>query len=288
MGKVIILTDSAADIPREMISALDIEMVPFKVTVDGETFLDQVTLDTKQYYEKLRQAQTIPTTSQPSPHDFAAAYQRCIDRGATEILAILVSSALSGTYQSSLIAKEILKDQQVHIESMDSCNATFCLGQMVVNAARAAQEGKTIEQCKEIALQTRANQTFYFYLDTLEYLQKGGRIGKAASMIGSLLNIKPLLSLDSAGTVISIDKVRGRKKVARRIFELVEQQVAPGSPVQLTILHGESTQEAEVWLRKYEELYDVQEKQMVYIGSCVTTHVGPEALGVLLVPVISP
>lgn len=286
MGKVKIVTDSTADIPREVAQELEIEVVPLQVKIGEKSYRDGVDLDAPTFYNKLLVSEELPTTSQPSPQDFAQVYQKCIADGAEAILSIHLSSALSGTYQSSTMAKELLVDEQIEILTMDSRNATFCTGQMVIQAARAAKAGQSLEACHQIALEIRQSQAIYAYVDTLEYLQKGGRIGKASSLVGSLLSIKPIISLDEEGTVIPIDRVRGRKKAAQRLFQLLQEHYPRGSQVDVALLHGHQKAEIEKWLDTLQEMYQIHEHRFVHFGPTISSHLGPSAFGILLTPVI--
>lgn len=286
MGKVRIVTDSTADIPREVAQELEIEIVPLQVKIGEESYRDGVDVDAPTFYTKILASEELPTTSQPSPQEFAQAYQKCIAEGAEAILSIHLSSALSGTYQSSILAKELLQEEQVKIVTMDSRNATFCTGQMVIQAARAAKAGLSLEICHQAALDMRKRQAIYAYVDTLEYLQKGGRIGKASSLVGSLLNIKPIISLDEEGTVIPIDRVRGRKKAAQRLFQLLQEHYPRGSKVDVALLHGQQKEEVEKWLHTLQEMYQIYEHRFVHFGPTISSHLGPVAFGILLTPVI--
>jgi DegV family protein with EDD domain len=286
MGKVRIVTDSTADIPHGVAQELEIEVVPLQVKIGEHSYRDGVDLDAPSFYTKILASEELPTTSQPSPQDFTQAYQKCIAEGAEAILSIHLSSALSGTYQSSTLAKGLLADEKVEIVTMDSRNATFCTGQMVIQAARAAKAGQSLEACQQVALDTRKGQAIYAYLDTLEYLQKGGRIGKASSLVGSLLSIKPIISLDEEGTVIPIDRVRGRKKAAQRLFQLLQEHYPRGSKVDVALLHGHQKDEVEKWLQTLQEMYDIHEHRFIYFGPTIAAHLGPSAFGILLTPVI--
>lgn len=285
MAKVKVITDSTSDIPKELVEELEIKVIPLKVHFGNETFADGVDLSAEQFYERMTHSDIFPTTSQPSPVDFEYAYCEAIEEGYTEILSIHLSSALSGTYQSALIAKDMFASEDVNIEVIDSRTATFAIGNMVVNAARAAKEGKSLEECADIAKKISEKQVLLGYLDTLEYLQKGGRIGKAAALVGSLLSIKPIISLDDEGEVVAVEKVRGKKKAVRRIFEILTERIPKGSQVSVAIIYGALQEEAKKWLEKAKELYDVQESLYSYIGPVIGAHTGPETIGIIVTPI---
>lgn len=284
LSKIKIITDSTSDIPAKFIEELDITVVPLKVHFGEKTYVDGKDLTAQQFYQKLDQEEVLPTTSQPSPVHFQEAYHQAIDEGYSGIISIHLSSALSGTFQSAQLAKEMVDSDKVLIELIDSRTATYAIGNIVVAAARAAKAGKSLDECLAVAKEVRKKQVLLAYVDTLEYLHKGGRIGKAAALMGSLLKIKPIISLDDEGEVYSIEKARGKKKAVRRIFELIEERVPPGSRVSVAILHGTLKNEAEEWLARLKEKYQVQESLFAWIGPIVGTHAGPHSIGMLVTP----
>lgn len=284
MANVKIFTDSASDIPKDLLQELNISVVPLKVHIDGESYIDGVTLHTEEFYDKLRASHQLPTTSQPSPLDFAEAFREAAQEGAKEILCINLSSAMSGTYQSAVLAKSMLEEEDIHVTVLDSKSATYGLGMVVVAAARAAKEGKSLAECVEIAEHYIKNQKVFFMVDTLEYLQKGGRIAKASAMVGTLLNITPILSLNEAGEVCGIDKVRGKNKAFNRVFELMQAALPPGSSISLGVLHADTPESAQKWLEKTQSLYDVKESVVTQIGPIIGTHAGPGTVACVLVP----
>lgn len=284
MAKVKVFTDSAGDIPKELAEELDITVIPIKLHMDGQTYIDGVTLKAEEFYKRLPEATTFPTTSQPSPLDFSDAYKKAFEEDKdSEILSIHLSSALSGTYQSSVLAKSMLAEENITVTVMDSKSATYGLGIVVVAAAKAAKEGKSLSECMEIAQYYIDHQQVIFTVDTLEYIQKGGRIGKAAALVGTLLNITPLLSLDKQGEVANIDKVRGKGKVLSRVVELMQQRI-PQGPVSIGILHGNNEEGAKRWQEKLSEVYDVKECVVTCLGPSIGTHAGPGALAAVVVP----
>lgn len=279
-----VITDSTSDIPKKLVQELNISVIPLKVHFGHETYTDGESLTAEEFYHKLAVSEIFPTTSQPSPVDFEQAYRQAVAEGYTDILSIHLSSALSGTYQSALIAKDIVQNEKIRIEVLDSRAATFGIGNMVVRAARAAIEGKSLDECLNIAKRTREKQVLLGYLDTLDYLQKGGRIGKAAALVGSLLIIKPIISLDDEGEVVPVAKVRGKKKAIRRIFELLDEQIPKGSKISLAIFYGTLSEESKEWLAKLNELYEVVESTSSLIGPVIGSHTGPQTIGMLVTP----
>lgn len=280
---VVILTDSASDLDASVRESLGIVSVPLKVMFGEETYLDGVTISSTQFFEKLKQTDTLPTTSQPSPLDFVEAYKKIVEEYGkdVQIIAIMLSASLSGTYQSAVIAKTMLEDS-VDITVIDSRKASFVTGFICVEAAKAAREGKSKQQILDMIDRYLDDVQVYFIVDTLEYLQKGGRIGRASAMIGSLLNIKPILTLDPAGYVAAFDKVRGTKKAINRVIEAFHEY-AQGAPVKLAVLHSSVPEEAADLLERFKQEFQVKQSFLQEIGPVIGTHTGPGLLGMLMI-----
>jgi DegV family protein with EDD domain len=283
MPPIVILTDSASDIDASLRQSLGIIAVPLKVIIGSETYVDGVTLTSSQFFEKLKQTDTMPATSQPSPLDFAEAYKLIAEKYGkdVQIIAIILSSALSGTYQSALIAKSMV-DDDIDITVIDSKKASFIHGLAAVEAARAVQAGQTKQQVLDLIERLLSEVQVYFIVDTLEYLQKGGRIGKASAMIGSLLNIKPILTLEPGGQVAAFDKVRGTKKALARVIDAL-QEYAQDEPVKVAVLHGAVPEEAASLLEQIKQRFHVVESFLLEIGPVIGAHAGPGLLGVGMV-----
>src|SRR5665647_2815631 len=229
MGKIRLVTDSTADIPKEVCLTLGIEVVPLKVHFGSDTYRDGVSLQAEQFYALLAQSSTLPTTSQPSPIDFLETYKRINEESDVQIISIHISAELSGTFQSAVLAKSLL-NEKMDITTIDSRTASYALGGIVVAAAEAAKQGSSKEKILELIHKLIEQSQLYFLVDTLEYMQKGGRIGKAAALLGSLLKIKPILSVED-GIAVSVDKVRGKKAAVNRIIELFKLKEMAGFEV---------------------------------------------------------
>lgn len=283
MGKVIVLTDSTSDVPQNIREQLGIEMVPLKIEIDGETYLDNVTLDSEAFYEKLAASSALPKTSQPSPAEFMEAYQRILSREPeASILSFHLSSQFSGTYQSALIASSML-EEQADITVIDSKSASYGFGVRVVKAAEMALAGESKEDIMKEMERLEKNTEVLFLVDTLEYLQKGGRIGRASAMIGTLLNIKPILSIDKEGFVTSLDKVRGTKKAMNRILELLEQNFGTEEPVAVIMAWAGPGKDAANQLHELVKAkFNVQKTDYTFIGPVIGNHAGPGTSAVFM------
>jgi len=282
MAIVKIVTDSTADIPKHMIDELGITVVPLKVHFGKETYRDGVDITSKDFYQKLEGADQLPTTSQPSPVDFVETYKRLhTEDEDVQIISIHLSAALSGTVQSALLAQSML-DEKIDITVIDSKQASYGIGIIVIAVAEAAKAGKSKEECLAIAKHLIKNIKIYFLVDTLQYLQKGGRIGKASAVLGSLLNIKPILSLDENGEVLAVDKVRGQKKALGRIFELLKE-FAGNDGVRIGVCHATAENEALECLKQVKAEFQVKTEVVTEIGPVIGTHVGPKTIAIIMI-----
>ncbi len=275
MGNVRIVTDSTADIPREIREKYGITMIPLKVLFGEDTYLDAIDITTDQFYEKLKSSAILPTTSQPSPVEFSDVYEQLLAEDPTApIISIHLASVLSGTYQSATIAQSMIDAEHANITVIDSKSASFGNGMQVVLAAKLAQEGASVEEIVAAIEERQRNSEVFFLVDTLEYLQKGGRIGKASALIGSLLNIKPILSLEDTGGVYSVDKARGSKKAIAKIIDLLKAAYGDAEVNLVVAWADEDSTAKELEARVTAEL-NVKEINYTSVGSVIGTHTGP-------------
>ena len=284
MVKVRIVVDSTADLPADVRERLGIEMVPLKVHFGNETYLDSVTLSSGEFFDKLAAAKEMPTTSQPSPADFVETYKKLLQEPDTAIISIHLSSAFSGTYQSAVLAKSLLEGEP-NIHLVDSKSASLGFGMLAIAAAEAAANGAGVEECLELIRGIKERTQLYFLVDTLEYLHKNGRIGRASALFGSLLNIKPILSIDAEeGVIFPVDKVRGSRKAMGRIVDLLREKFA-GASVDVTIVHAKALEGAQDFAGVLQETFAVRRTAYYELGPVIGTHVGPGTLGVFVTAV---
>ncbi len=271
---MIIVTDSTADLSREVREELGIVLVPLKVHFGQEVYLDSVTIESDEFFEKLTASSSLPTTSQPSPADFMEIYERLLQENpGAHIISVHLSSAFSGTYQSAVLARSLM-EREDEITILDSKSASYGFGLPVIAAARMALEGSSKEAILDEIARLREDIRFYFLVDTLEYLQKGGRIGKAAALFGSILNIKPILIVDGEGMVASVDKVRGQRKAMARIMELLKEDFS-GVPVNISMAWAHHQGNAMELCELAKAHFDVREVSYTKLGAVIGTHVGP-------------
>ena len=276
MSMVKIVTDSTADIPKRVREQLGIEMVSLKVMFGEETYLDAVSISNSQFYEKLIASSTLPTTSQPSPVEFMETYQRILQKNpGSSIISIHLSSAVSGTYQSAVLGSTLLEEpSDSDITMIDTKSASYGAGMLVVKAAEMAAAGESKESIQAEIERLNKDKKLFFLVDTLEYLQKGGRIGKAAALFGSILNVKPILSLDDEGTVTAVDKVRGTKKAMQRIMELFKNDFG-SDPVEMTVGWTHKSEVALELAALAQDQLNVRNIRQTEIGAAIGVHVGP-------------
>ena len=271
-----ILTDSTADIQPALAELLGITVVPLTVFFGEEAYLDKIDMDTATFFRKLSTSKVLPRTSQPSPGSFQEAFIRLMQEGADGIVAVLLSSKLSGTYQSACTARDSLPEEYKHIpvEILDSESVSVGIAYTVLHAAEEAKQGTAIETIKSHALDRLARTRILFALDTLEYLSKGGRIGGASALVGNILSIKPILSFKD-GLVVPIERPRTRTKAYARIAQLV----ADAGPLEGAMV---VESDAEVGQQLTDALKSVFKGDLprYNFGAVIGTYSGPHVAGV--------
>lgn len=272
MKKVAILTDSTAYIPVDQMKQYGISSVPLEVVWGQETFEDGVTLAPREFYERLKTAKVLPSTSQPSVGKMQAAMNALLAQD-YDILGIFISSKLSGTIQSAIQARDLLPKGS-NVEIMDSQTTTLAMGFQVLAAARAAADGAAFADCSQAAEQARRNSGVYFMVDTLEFLHRGGRIGGAQRFLGTVLGTKPILYMQ-AGKIESLERVRTKSKALDRLVELVEEKCAGKSAIRLASVHANSAEDARLMLEKATLQLNPVETITAELSPVVGIHVGP-------------
>ena len=269
-----VVTDSTADLPREWVDKLNITVVPLTVFFGAEAYKDGVEITREQFFERLINGMVHPRTSQPSVGDFVEAYKRLGDEG-HEIVSVHVSDKLSGTLNSARSAVQQLPNAKVAL--VDSHLAALALGLVVKVTAEAAQEGRSFDEVKAVAEDASAKTGVYFTPSTLEYLQKGGRIGKAQALIGGLLSIKPILTMRD-GEIHPYEKVR---TTAKAVAKLKEIATAEGPYAEVGVIHEAQGEAVESLVS---HLASMSERPVVIgqIGAVVGVYTGPGVIGMAL------
>lgn len=273
MKKVAVLTDSTAYLPDSYLKTEEINTVPLNVIWENEIFEDGVNITPDAFYERLKTAKKMPTTSQVSVGRMQQKFQELLAQG-FDVLGIFISSGLSGTVQSALQARELFEKEQERIAIFDSQTTTMAMGFQVLAAARAARQGLSLKECLEVAEHARQNSGVYFVVDTLEFLHKGGRIGSAQRFLGTALNMKPILQI-SQGKIQALERVRTKGKALDRLIELVVEQCNGKGSVQLATPNSNAIGEAQQVLEKAAKKLDVKESLITQLSPVIGTHVGP-------------
>jgi DegV family protein with EDD domain len=214
-----IVTDSLSDLTPEHTKDMGITVVPLTVLFRHETYLDRVTISTDEFYRRLIQGNIWPTTTQPAPQDFANVYDK-LSEETNEILTLTLSSKISGTYQSAIAGKELMKNRKCHIEVIDTQTVAMGFGLVVLAAAREAKKGANLNELVDFSRKALKRAHFIAYFDTLKYLAKGGRIGKAAGLLGSVLSFKPILNTRD-GEMSPVTRLRSRAAGMDYIFNFL-------------------------------------------------------------------
>jgi len=267
-----IVTDSTADLTKEQQQAAGITVVPLNVHFGDQVFRDHVDLTADEFFRRLKASAQLPRTSQPSVGLFEEAYRTLRENG-DEIVSVHLSSKVSGTYNSALMAAKAV-DEQV-IEVVDSLSTSMALGFMALEGARLARAGRDRATIAERLRALVPKARVICVVDTLTYLERGGRIGKARALLGSLLNVKPILQLKD-GEVVPIGRARGRPQALNKLVELLERD---GQVSQLAIMHGAAQADAEQLRERVAASYPGLDILLTEIGAVLGTHTGPGVIG---------
>jgi len=283
MHKVGIVCDSTCDLEPSWLAARDIVVVPLRVLFGDEAHLDWVEMQPAQFFERLAAAKQLPTTSQPSPADFAKAYARLAEQGCTGIVSIHLTAALSGTFESATLAAQ---DAPIHVEVVDTKTVSQALG-LVIKCAMAVREaGGTFEEIVRAAQETSSAMRLFFILDTLDYLVKGGRAGKAQGLAASVLNIKPVLRFNAEGTIEPFKKLKGTRRALTELAAYVAEDARQVGRVRLSILHASNPGLAEELHDALVEAgADFELESIGLVGAVIGTYAGPSAVGLGYYPI---
>lgn len=269
----LIITDSTSDLPDDFIRHSHIRIVPLNVHLEEREYKDGIDLRPAELYSRLRSENIFPRTSQPSAGDFLAVLQKL--QYGDECLVLVLSSELSGTYQSALLAQDMLNSSGAEIHVIDSRSASIGLGFQVMAAQNSFDQGKdTAEVLTELA-QIRRTTRLFFAVDTLEYLARGGRIGQLGKTLGNLLQIKPVLHVND-GRVDLLEKVRTKPKAVQRILDVFAAEADRATRV--AVLHVDALEEGQDLMAKVKELYRGP-VLLVQPGTVVGSHTGPGTVG---------
>ena len=268
-----VVTDSACDLPAPLVQALGIEVVPLTIRFGTEEFVDQVELSAAEFWDRVERSDKLPETAAPSPGAFEARFRRLMDRGATGIVCINLSSHLSGTMQSAQVAAAATVDV-CPVQVIDSQSASMGQGNLCLTAARRAADGDSLESIVAEVVDRRDRTKLFATLDTLEFLKRGGRVGNARALLGTVLSIKPVVELRD-GVVEEAGKVRTRSKA----LKLLAAKASEGKIEHLAVLDGNAP-DVDDLLALLEPIFPRDDIITGVVGPVIGTHAGPRVIGV--------
>ena len=272
MGNIAIVTDSTADLAEEQYKKYDITVVPLSVIFGEEVYTDDgIALTKEEFYQKLKDAKKLPTTAQPTPEDFKKAYEKLLEDHQS-IISIHISRKMSGTMESAETAKKALPGKD--IEVIDSEMTTMALGLLVLKAAEMVKEGKSKEEILDTIKDLKSKTTTLFIPHTLEYLQKGGRIGRAKGLIASLLEIKPLLTLNE-GEVSQFKNTRRWNQAKTEMLETMQGKIKDGTRLIAAVADADLKEEGDAFAERVKDTFNPKYIMRTNIGCVVGTHLGP-------------
>jgi len=275
-NKVALITDSTAYVPRDWIDKYGIKVVPAVVIWDGEELRDWYDITAEDFFTRLENSSTLPTTSQPTPAYFKNLYDELIAEG-KDILGVHISTKLSGTFSSAEQAKAMLPD--ANIENIDTLSASMGEGWPLLMAVKAAQDGKSLAECRAVAEEACKHTGILLTVNTLEFLHRGGRIGGAKRLLGSALNLKPILQVVD-GAIEPAENVRTRKKSLARLADMIIERIGDSRPIYMAAIHANALEDAEAVLEMIGEKLPLKARMVTSVAPTVGTHTGPGTVGI--------
>ncbi len=280
MGKVAIITDSASCLPPTLQGKHQIDTVPLAYQFGETSYLDSLSLNAERFYALLKASRRLPTTTAPAPGAFLDAFRRAHERGAREMLCIVTGSTLTATYaaacQGAELAQQELPDSRIQV--VDSRCAAASLGFVVLEAARAAEEGAGLEETAAAALALVPRLHMIGMLDTLEYLARGGRVPRVTAWLSALVQVKPLFEFHD-GQVGQLGAVRTKRRALGRLLDLMRRQTAADRPLHVAVFHAASLPEAEQLADRVQQQFRPLELYVTEFSQVMTIHSGPGLVG---------
>jgi DegV family protein with EDD domain len=274
--RIALVTDSTCDIPADWLKQYQISVVPMTLIFGDEQFQDGIQITGKEFYERLLIDPIHPSTSQPTPEAFIAAFKKAAAAGADEIIAIVISSAMSGTYSSAVQAAQ---QMDIPVQVHDSLNNSMGLGWQVMAAVRACEQGADAGAMLEAAKKVRERMVYYISLDTIEYLARGGRIGGAVKFLDSVLKVKPLIYVrPDTGTVAAGIPARSRASALQGMYREFFRHMDTSQRMHITVLHNNAEDEARAIEQQVKREYAPEELLVSIVTPALGAHTGPRAV----------
>lgn len=272
-NQVAIVTDSTAYLPEDCLKQYHITITPLSVIWGEDIYQDGVDILPGEFYSRLTSSKNMPTTSQVTPGMMQDTFKSLLEQG-YDVLGIFLSSRISGTYQSAVQAVDMLGNVSGRIEVVDSLWTTMALGWPILTAARAAYAGESLAECRKITETACANTGVLFVVETLEFLRRGGRIGGAQALLGTALNLKPILEMRE-GRIESVERIRTKHKAIQRVVEIVTERIQGRGPIRLAATHANCESDAAALLQLAREKLDPTETMICPLSPVIGTHAGP-------------
>ena len=287
MSQVAIVTDSVASIPEALIKELNIHTVAYYIHRGQEVLRDLVTIHRAEFLRWLETAKVLPTTACPGPGDYLRTYQELAEAGVTEVASLHMTSKGSGAYQAAKVAQTMAEEQSLglRIEVIDTCNVALCQGWMTIEAARAALAGQSLEAVVNLVNKMIPVTHMIQTADTLKYLYMGGRIGRAKHLVGTLLNIKPLISMED-GVIVPVGQARSRQRAYQLMVEKIEEAVGYMGKIKIAYVHAAAPQEVDKLRALVENRLDCVETIIAELTPALGVHTGPGTAGLCFFPSI--
>lgn len=274
--KIAIVTDSTAYLPPATLKEYNIYTTSLNVVFEDEAFKEGIDLSTEAFYEKVRDSKELPTTSQPAIGEMIQLYEE-LSKDYDVVISIHLSEKFSGTFRAAQTANELVEGIEVY--AVDSGISTMAQGFQVVEAAKMAREGKSVEAIIQRLELMRENTRAYFMVADLSHLQRGGRLSGAQALVGSLLNIKPVLHI-TEGLILPFEKIRSKKKALKRLLNLLDEDTQNKSVKEVVFIHANNEEGAQELKQIYEEKYPHIKTHLSYFGPVIGTHLGEGSLGI--------
>ncbi|PAE15274.1 fatty acid-binding protein DegV [Virgibacillus sp. 7505] len=274
---IAVMTDSTAYLTPEQREAFDIHMIPLQVVFDDATYEEEVDITAEEFYDKIKQQKALPKTSQPVVGKVIEKLEE-LSESYDAVISVHLSSGISGTYQSMVAADDMVEGIDVH--AYDSELSCMAQGYYALEAARMVKQGASVEDILKRLDEMKETMIAYFIVDDLSNLQRGGRLNGAQAIIGSLLQVKPVLHFEDK-KIVPFEKIRTKKKAISRIKALFDEQAAGGAKMKACIIHGNRPEEAESLRQEWAAEYPNAEIEVSYFGPVIATHLGEGAIGFL-------
>ena len=272
--KTAVVTDSTAYIPQELRDKWNIQMIPLNVIFGSEAYQEEVDITAGQFYQQVKEKE-LPTTSQPPIGQFVELFEQ-LSKDYEAVISIHLSSGISGTFSGAVTASTMAESIKVY--PFDSEISCMPQGFYAIEAAKMALDGVDAEEIMSRLKELKKTARAYFMVDDLSHLQRGGRLSSAQAIIGSLLQVKPLLHFENK-VIVPFEKIRTRKKAMKRIVDLLDEDASSGTPYQAAIIHANREEEGLEWKSELESLYPNVEFSISYFGPVIGSHLGEGAMG---------